>query len=204
MKIGLLGGTFDPPHLGHLHMAGEAQRELCLDRVLFVPCNRQPLKKAQPVASPCHRLAMVALALASNPGFLVEPMELERGGISYTVETLEALKARRPPDSLFFIIGSDTLSTLPRWLRFKEIFELAEVVVVPRSGFEPSEHEAAPGDAAFHLLSCPPVAISASAIRKRLKRGDSIDGLVPPVVANYITRQGLYRLESNKEDVIEP
>lgn len=196
MRTGVLGGTFDPPHAGHLRMARLAQAQLGLDRVLFVPCHAQPLKDTLPWASSFHRAAMVALALASKPGWLLETAELERGGISYTVETLEALAAAGRRDRLVLIMGSDSLLTFPYWRRQADILALAGLAVVPRGG--PLDLPQGVDSRRVHLLQARPLRVSSTLIRERLKRSESVIGLVPRAVAAYIERQGLYGLARQK------
>ncbi len=190
MRTGVLGGTFDPPHAGHLRMARLAQAQLGLDRVLFVPCHAQPLKDTLPSASPFHRAAMVALALASKPGWLLETAELERGGISYTAETLEALAAARRGDRLVLIMGSDSLLTFPYWRRQADILALAGLAIVPRGG--PLDLPQGVDPRRVHLLQARPLRVSSTLVRERLRRHEPVIGLVPRAVAAYIERQGLY------------
>jgi nicotinate-nucleotide adenylyltransferase len=190
LRLGVLGGTFDPPHAGHLRMARLAQSHLGLDRVLFVPCARQPLKDRPPLASPYHRAAMVALALSNRPSWTLQTLELERGGISYTVTTLESLHREHPGDDLFLIVGGDSLKSFPKWHRAKRILELARLAVVPRGG----EGRTLPpwGEGRVHLLRAPDLAVSSTAVRASLARHANLRGLVPGPVLRYIERQGLY------------
>lgn len=190
MRIGLLGGTFDPPHAGHLHMAKVAEDLAGLDRVLFAPCNHQPLKAAPPVASGAHRAAMVALAIRDKKNWLLETSELDRGGLSYTAETLETLRLRFPDDALFLVLGGDSYASLPQWLRFMDIVREAGLVVIPRDPSAIAE-EAIQG-AWVLRATCAPVAVSSTEVRARLADSRPIRGLVPAAVASYIQRQGLY------------
>ena len=188
MATGVLGGSFDPVHHGHLIAADRAAEALGLDRVLFVPCAAQPLKPVGPAASAEHRRAMLALALAGHPRFVLEPMELERPAPSYMVDTLRVLRGREPYERLVLILGADAALGLPRWRAADEVARLAEVAVLRRPGVS--------GEAsAFvsHYVATPAIEISASEIRARCLAGKSIRYLVPDVVAEYLTRHRLYR-----------
>jgi len=190
VATGLLGGSFDPVHLGHLIAAARAAEALELERVLFVPCARQPLKAAGPVASAAHRLAMLELAVAGQPGFVVEPLELNRPGPepSYTVDTLRALHARCPGERLVLLLGADAAADLPRWRAVDEVVRLAEVAALTR----PGAGEPAAG-LVRHVVAMPAIEISASEIRARCLAGKSIRYLVPDAVADYIDTEHLYR-----------
>jgi nicotinate-nucleotide adenylyltransferase len=185
---GVLGGSFDPVHHGHLIAADRAAEALGLDRVLFVPCARQPFKPAGPVAAAEDRRAMLALALAGHPRFELEPMELGRPGPSYTVDTLRALRGRAPGERLVLILGADAAVELPRWRAADEVARLAEVAVLTRPGV--SEVASA---FVTRYVATPAIEISASEIRARCLAGKSIRYLVPDVVAEYIARHGLYQ-----------
>jgi len=188
VATGILGGSFDPVHHGHLIAADRAAEALGLDRVLFVPCGTQPLKPAGPVAAADHRRAMLALALAGHPRFALDPLELERPGPSYTVDTLRALRARDPGERLVLIVGADAAAELPRWRAVDEVARLAEVAVLTRPG-------APEVSSAFvtRFVATPAIEISAREIRARCLAGKSIRYLVPDAVAEYIDRNGLYR-----------
>jgi nicotinate-nucleotide adenylyltransferase len=190
VATGLLGGSFDPVHLGHLIAADRAAEVLGLQRVLFVPCARQPLKACGPVAAAADRLAMLDLAIADHAGFVLEPLELQRPGPepSYTVDTLRALKARWPSERLVLLLGADAAADLPRWRDVAEVARLAEVAAMTR----PGAPEASSG-LVRHVVAIPAIEISASEIRARCLAGKSIRYLVPDGVADYIERNGLYR-----------
>ena len=132
MRVGVLGGTFDPVHRGHLTLARAARDELALDELLFVPAGKPWRKAGRIVAPAIHRLAMLRLALEDEAAFRVETMEMDRAGPSYTADTLEALRAARPGDELFFIAGEDALADLPNWVRPERILELATLAVARR------------------------------------------------------------------------
>jgi len=185
---GLLGGSFDPVHHGHLIAADRAAEALGLERVLFVPCARQPLKPSGPVASGAHRSAMLGLALAGHPRFVLETMELERPAPSYTVDTLRALREREPRERFVLILGADAAVQLSRWRAADEVARLAEIAVLTRPGVSETA-------SAFvtHVVATPAIEISASEIRARCLAGKSIRYLVPDAVAEYIARNRLYQ-----------
>ena len=187
MRIGIFGGTFDPPHVGHLLAATDAFEALSLDRVVFVPAAGQPLKSAI-VASPADRLAMVGALIGDDPRFTVDPIEIERGGLSFTVETLRALRERWKSDSslaLVLLLGADAAATLPQWREPDEVMRLAEIVVLRRGG----SHTPAVGRA----VDTRTIDVSSTEIRERVKAGRSIRGFVPEPVAAYIEGRRLYR-----------
>ena len=190
MATGLLGGSFDPVHHGHLIAASRGAEALSLGRVLFVPCMRQPLKARAPEASAEHRRAMVALAIAGEPRFALETLELERGngGPSYTVDTLRELVRRCPGERLVLLLGADAAASLPAWREVEEVARLAEVAVLTRPGAPE-----VPSPLVQHVVATPAIEISASEIRARCLAGKSIRYLVPDAVADYIQQNHLYR-----------
>jgi nicotinate-nucleotide adenylyltransferase len=189
MRVGLLGGTFDPPHRGHIHVARMVQRALGLHRVLFAPCRWQPLKELRPAAPGAHRAAMVALATAGRSDWILETAELERPGPSYTVETLLELRLRWPGASFTLILGEDSFRTLDRWHRAAELAGLCDVAVVPRFPGAP-----APGkeDSAVRWVRAKPFAVSSTLVRERLASGADVSRLIPASVEAYIRKEGLY------------
>jgi nicotinate-nucleotide adenylyltransferase len=187
VRIGVFGGSFDPIHLGHLIVAEAAADALALDRVLFVPARRQPLKGEGHEAAAADRAEMVRLAIAGHPRLLLDRRELERPGPSYTVDTLRALRAEGPGETLFLLVGADAARELPQWHEVAALSGLAHVVVLTRPGVPPP----ATG-LAERVLAVPAVDISATAIRERVRRGEPIAHLVPPAVARYIEAKGLY------------
>lgn len=197
MRLGLLGGTFDPVHRGHLALARAARDELGLDEVLFLPAGQPWRKAGQMIASNEHRLAMLRRALEGEAAFQVSRLELERPGPSYTADTLEALRDDRPEDELFFLLGEDALMDLPNWERPRRILELARLAVARRADSSPEALEEAerrlPGlGERVVWLKMPAVAVSATEIRERVREGQPIGGLVPATVEEYIRKQGLY------------
>jgi nicotinate-nucleotide adenylyltransferase len=184
-RIGVFGGTFDPVHIGHLAIALAALESIPLDRVLFVPARRSPLKDRDPQASAEDRVAMLQAAIAHEPRFELSRIELERQGVSYTVDTLEAL---RPRGELFLIVGSDALADLGRWRAPDRIRELATILVAARPGAP--DPDPAHGARAF---DAPCLDISSRELRARAARGRSLRYLVPDAVWEHIDRRGLYR-----------
>ncbi|MDO8616632.1 MAG: nicotinate-nucleotide adenylyltransferase [Dehalococcoidia bacterium] len=195
-RLGVLGGTFDPVHLGHLILAETAREQAALGRVLFVPAGRPWRKAGRQIAPAEHRLQMLRLATADNPAFAVSTIELYRQGPSYTAETLAALKAEHPEAALFFILGEDALADLPNWREPERIRELATLLVARRARTERSPESgggAPPGtDERLTWLEMPLIEISATDIRQRARRGGSARYLVPDAVEAYIRETGLY------------
>ncbi len=197
MRLGLLGGTVDPVHRGHLALARAARDELGLDEVLFLPAGQPWRKAGRMIASNEHRLAMLRRALEGEAAFQVSRLELERPGPSYTADTLEALRDDRPEDELFFLLGEDALMDLSNWARPQRIQELAMLAVARRADSSPEALEEAerrlPGLGERVIwLKMPAVAVSATEIRERVRDGQPIGDLAPAAVEEYIRKQGLY------------
>ncbi len=198
MKIGVLGGTFDPIHNGHLAVAEQAVARLKLSEVIFMPVGQPWLKKAQRISSSEHRLQMVRLAIAGKPYFKMSAMEIERAGPSYTVDTMVELRSQFDAgDELFFILGWGSLAELPRWREPARLIQLCRLVAVPRPGspapaLEVLERDIPGISRQVVLLDKPQIDISASSIRRRAARGLPIQHLVPGPVAEYITQHKLY------------
>jgi nicotinate-nucleotide adenylyltransferase len=190
MRIGLLGGSFDPPHVGHLLAASDAFDALALDRVIFIPAAVQPLKGAQAAASPAQRLAMVRLLIESDERFDVNDLEIERGGVSYTVDTLTTMAGRWPAAALFLLVGADVLPAFAQWRQPERIVQLATVVVLERG-------VAAEGVTGFAgsttAIATRRVDVSSTEIRRRVSDGKPIRGFVPQRVAEFIAAERLYR-----------
>jgi nicotinate-nucleotide adenylyltransferase len=194
-RIGVFGGTFDPPHVGHLLTAGDAVEKLGLEQVLWVPAGTQPFKPGDMAASAEHRLRMVELTVAERPPFVADPSEVRRGGLSYTVDTLEELRERFPAAVLFLLIGEDSWRTFGKWREPERIRELARVVVLARG--EPvdssaGEEFAGRQNAPVAMLTRR-VDVSATEIRERVRAGKPIRGFVVEAVDRYIRQHGLYR-----------
>lgn len=202
MKIGILGGTFDPIHLGHLIVAEEARVRLGLEQVIFIPAGQPWLKAGQCITPAEHRLRMVELAVGSNPFFRVMPNEVDRAGPTYTVDTLQELQRELGPDSsLHFIVGMDSLEQFHRWKDPEKLLDLCQLVVVNRPGHQGVDINTLVGrfpqaGPSLRLLMVPRMEISATEIRQRAAQGISIRYLVPEAVEAYIMEQRLYRLDS--------
>lgn len=188
-RIGIFGGTFDPPHTGHLLLALDALDALALDALLLVPAARQPLKQGAAMTDPAHRLAMTERLATADHRLRVDGSEVARGGLSFTIDTVRALKAAQPDAELFLLMGADTAATLPQWREPEALALLVQVAVAGRG----------PGPVAmpsgFRAVPLPTrrVDISATEIRTRVEAGRSIRGFVPDAVADYIAAHGLYR-----------
>jgi nicotinate-nucleotide adenylyltransferase len=196
--LGIMGGTFDPIHVGHLAVAEEARETLALDRVLFVPAGQPPHKPADSVSRVGDRIAMVQLAIADNPAFELSMVEVEREGPSFTVDTVEALAAANPGVRLHLILSAETFAELPSWHEPERLFEAARMAVVPREGYPAPDPawlgRAFPGrEDRVDYLGGPRLGLSSTALRARVVAGRSIRYLVPPAVEAYIAEHQLYR-----------
>ena len=201
MKTGILGGTFDPVHNAHLMIAGQALEQLRLDEGIFIPTSHTPLKEDTIITPVEHRVRMLELALTGNPAFRLSRIEIDRAGISYTVETIAALKQSLGADSeLYFITGLDSLETLPRWKESDRIIGMCRLVTVLRPGYDVPDiddlEKVIPGiGKSLIILDGPAPDISATDIRKRAAAGLSIGTLVPAAVETYILQNRLYQEE---------
>ncbi|HEY2917273.1 MAG TPA: nicotinate-nucleotide adenylyltransferase [Candidatus Limnocylindrales bacterium] len=203
-SIGIMGGTFDPIHVGHLAIAEEAREVLGLGRVLFVPAAQPPHRAAGTVTDARHRAAMVELAIAGNAAFELSRIELDRPGPSYTSDTVDALAeaeraAGREPD-LTFILSAETLRDLPSWHAPERLVDTSRIAVVPREGYPAPDRAWLRAQFPnrldrFDLLEGPRLGLSSTSIRARVSVGRSIRYLVPPAVAGYIADHGLYRVQ---------
>jgi nicotinate-nucleotide adenylyltransferase len=196
MRLGLFGGTFDPIHLGHLVVAEQCREACGLDRVWFVVAGSPPHKTGRRTAAE-HRLEMVRIAVAGHPAFEVSEIETRRPGPHYSVETLAAVRAERPDDELFFLIGADSLVDLPSWREPDAIARQATIVVSNRPGIDPVTTadlpEFGPGALPLRAVSVPPIGIASHDLRRRVAEGRSVRYLVPRGVEAYIEANGLYR-----------
>ena len=198
MKIGIMGGTFDPIHLGHLATAEAVRENFSLDEILFIPAARPPHKLGKKVTDERHRLAMTQLATRSNKFFKVSDMELKRTGLSYTLDTMNELhKIFGNATELFFIIGADSLADLSKWYAARELVAKCHFIATTRQGVDVdfSSVEKFFGAAAkehIHRVTTPGLEISSTDIRERVKLNRSIKYLVPEVVEEYILREKLY------------
>jgi nicotinate-nucleotide adenylyltransferase len=192
VRIGVFGGTFDPPHVGHLLLATDAREALGLDRVIFVPAATQPFKvNTPPVASARDRLEMVRLAVADDANYTVDDTEIGRKGLSFTVDTLELLSKKHPGAKLFLLLGEDALAGIEGWRSPERIRELATLAVMRRSGPDGSP-DAAKVEGATPV-SARRIDVSSTEIRDRLRAEKSIKGFVPESVEQFIEARGLYR-----------
>jgi len=205
-SVGILGGTFNPPHLGHLALACQAHEELGLERVLLMPAHIPPHKSTVEDPGPVHRLRMCRLLVANTAGVQACGLEIDRGGPSYTVDTLRAIHDSHPDAQLTFIVGADTASTLPAWREPGELLTLADLAVAEREGpggrvvletlvplLAPLQPVDSGARARIRPLHMPAVGISSSMARERVARGEPVDDLVGVAVAAYIAEHGLYR-----------
>lgn len=188
-KTGILGGSFDPPHVGHTAMARAAKETLGLDRVLLMPAPRPPHKDAVGLSDWSHRVAMAELAACEVDGVEVSLHELDTPGDSYTVESLRRFRQTHD-DDLYFILGADSLRDLPDWREPRALLTLATLVVFPRGGLEP--RLGVGGDAAIVVFEEPVIAVSSTEIREKRRAGESIESLVPKAVLDYILEHSLY------------
>jgi nicotinate-nucleotide adenylyltransferase len=201
VRLGIFGGTFDPPHVGHLLAASDAIEQLSLDRLIFVPAAVQPLKAHRSTASGVDRLAMTELTIGSDPRFGVDSVELDREGLSYTVDTLGDFSRRFPLAERFFLVGADVLATFAQWREPRTVLELATLAVLTRRSDMGSanERDRDGGELAEELakrstvVATRRVDISSTEIRDRVREGRSIRGFVTDGVLEYISSHGLYR-----------
>jgi nicotinate-nucleotide adenylyltransferase len=185
-KIGILGGTFDPPHLGHLIMA-EQVLDLCgLDEVRFMPNNLPPHKVKASNSTTDDRFRMLKLAISDQPLFQIEAIELERDGKSYTYDTMVLLKDREPDNEFYFIIGGDMIDYLPKWYKVDELFQLVHFIGVKRPTYIGET------DYPVKFVNTPSIHLSSSMLREKIAKGESVKYLLPDQVINYIEVKGLY------------
>jgi len=186
MRIGIYGGTFDPVHHGHLILAHQALEEFKLDRLVFVPTAESPFKIHNHTAPASDRLAMLQLAIRGEDRFEVDPLEIERGGVSYSIDTVKMFRSRDPEAELFFLVGEDNAYRLTEWHRFEELKKMVGFVVLSRSeDFQSPEYPVVQRR----------IEISSTEIRNRVANGESITYLVPESVKRYIEQHQLYHGE---------
>jgi nicotinate-nucleotide adenylyltransferase len=218
-RIGVLGGTLDPIHCGHMAAAAASRDALDLSAVLVIPSHLPPHRSVQPVASAYHRFAMAALAVSNEPRLEASDLELASDGLSYTADTLERLQRDGLAASqIFFITGADAFAEIATWKRYPEVLDLAHFVVVSRPGHQldalPArlpglaarmrpvvEAPRDPGTPLIHLVRVPTPDVSSTVVRERLKRGEAITGLVPPLVEAHIVKHHLYRAEQSHGEI---
>jgi nicotinate-nucleotide adenylyltransferase len=193
-RIGVMGGTFDPVHHGHLVAASEVQARFDLDEVVFVPTGKPWQKGAREVSPAEDRYLMTVIATASNPRFSVSRVDIDREGPTYTVDTLEDLRLSRPEAEIFFITGADALSQILSWHNAEKLFGLAHFIGVTRPGYTLDDHHLP--DGSVSLVEVPAMAISSTACRERVALGEPVWYLVPDGVVQYIQKRNLYSEET--------
>jgi nicotinate-nucleotide adenylyltransferase len=199
MRIGIFGGTFDPPHNGHYEIARRAKEQLCLSKVVFVPAYIPPHKQNTVATKAADRLNMLKLLVKGGKSFAISDVEIKRHGISYTVDTLAAFRRKYPAAEIMLIIGADNLAQLHSWKSPEKILQLASIAVYARKGFAGKEILRA---ARAIRLKGPLLAISSTKIRRRIAKGLSVAGFVSFPIRKYITQHGLYRCGSARRTEI--
>ena len=201
MRLGIFGGSFDPVHIGHVQLVVTCRDQVPLDKVWLMPAARQPFKLQGPHATDDQRCAMLGLAIADQQRIHVSRIEIDRSGVSFTVDTLREIAVTQPHDDLFLLLGADTLADLPSWREAEVICRLATPIVVSRAGEAPVDFDILAGivptgrteQIRKRRIDMPPVDVSSSVIRRRIADGGSIAGMVPPAVADFIIDRGLYQ-----------
>lgn len=197
MRIGILGGTFNPPHLGHLVCAQEAYLELSLDQVMLIPAGMPPHKPVDPEPGPEHRMELCRLAIRDDERFVASDIELRREGPSYTADTLALLNEQSSTNELFLILGGDIAARLPQWHEPERVLALATVAIAKRRGTARSSVQRAldqlKGGERARFFQMPRIGISSTMVRRRVRAGQPIRYFVPDAVAQYIEQNGLYR-----------
>jgi nicotinate-nucleotide adenylyltransferase len=192
VRLAIFGGSYDPPHIGHLLVAVDAAEQLALDRVVFVPAATQPLKAGRAVASAEQRVAMVRLLVEGDARLDVSTVEVDRAGLSFTVDTLAHFAERQPQASRFLLLGDDVLASFEQWKEPRRILGLAQVVLLEREGQQSALPSVMEG-ANVQRLRQRRIDVSSTEIRERIRTGKSVRGMVTDGVAEYIGRAGLYR-----------
>jgi nicotinate-nucleotide adenylyltransferase len=190
VRIGLFGGSFDPVHLGHLLVARAACEELALDRLFFIPAAQSPFKPGSEPAPPALRVRMLRRALAGQRDYEVDEQELQRGGVSYSIDTARAYAKNFPNVELFYLIGADHVPTLPKWREAEALAGLVQFVVIPRPGETPAT---LPPPFRIQILGGWPLKLSSSQVRARVREDRSVEHLLPDGVGEVIREAGLYR-----------
>ena len=197
MRVGILGGTFNPPHLGHLVCGQEAYVQLNLDLVMMIPARIPPHKPIEHEPGAPHRLELCRLSIRSDPRFAVSDLELRRPGPSYTVDTLKELHSQVPDNELFLIVGGDVAAGLPEWHQPERVLSLATVAVAKRRGTPKARVESAlgrlPGGERARFFAMPRIGVSSTMLRRRLRAGQPVRYFVPDAVEDYIVQHRLYK-----------
>jgi len=202
-RLGIMGGTFDPIHLGHLVAAEQIRADLALDEVVFIPAG-QPWQKARAVTPAEHRYLMTVLATAANPAFSVSRLEVDAEGPTYTVDTLRALRRRLADEDLFFITGADAILSILTWRDATECLELAEFVAATRPGHDLSDLEETGIRDKVMAVDVPALAISSTDVRERIAAGRPVTYLIPREVEQYARKHGLYGTERQRLGIDQP
>ena len=209
MRVGIFGGSFDPPHVGHLLIAQDARDALELDQLLIIPAATQPLKLGHSTAA-AHRLTMARRCFDGVPHTVVDALEMERGGLSFMVETVDTVQRRCPLASLHLLFGEDVVATLPQWRESERLLAMVQLVILARtttsaevSGCSAEFMQSYTALQNFVTLATRRVEVSSTEIRARVRDGRSIRGFVPDAVAAYIASTGLYVQDPNTEAVVE-
>ena len=199
-RLGVMGGTFDPIHYGHLVAAEVARDRFSLDRVVFVPTGCPPHKAGRFFTDPIQRQIMTLLATVANPYFYVSSVEVERPGYSYSYDTLAYFRQCMGAGEIFFITGADAILDIPTWKNAEKLFDMCRFIAATRPGFDLSGVNNLPPHwrERIDLMEVPALAISSTDIRSRLQRGESVKYLLPETVENYIAKIGLYREEKSR------
>lgn len=193
MNIGIMGGTFDPLHLGHLLVAEQAREQMALDEVWFMPSNQPPHKEQSPKAEPQHRLEMVRRAIVDHPDFKLCELEFERGGTSYSVDSASILKERYPNHHFYWIIGADMVQYLPKWFKIQEMIGMVSFIGLDRPGYEHSLQDLPDWlSNSLTMIKMIQFDISSTEVRDRLAHGHSVRYMLPDPVWSYIRRNQLY------------
>ncbi|NLX61571.1 MAG: nicotinate-nucleotide adenylyltransferase [Tissierellia bacterium] len=197
-KIGIMGGTFDPIHIGHLLIAEYARISFKLDKILFIPTGNPPHKKKKHITSDMHRYNMVLLATNSNENFLLSTIEMDRKGVTYTIDTINALKSIYDNTDFYFIMGADSLLQIYSWKDYEKLLNMCKFIVAKRPGYKDNKLDEVKSDlnlkynSQIFIMEGPLLDISSSQIRERVKKGISITYLVPRAVEIYIYKHKLY------------
>jgi nicotinate-nucleotide adenylyltransferase len=200
--VGIMGGTFDPIHYGHLFAAEEARDELALEKIVFIPTGTPPHKTYKGMAAARDRYEMTLLAIAGNDGFDISKIETDRPGMSYTLDTLKAMRDLYPSRGLFFITGMDAVLDIVKWRAPFEISRLCTIVVVKRPGYGNDELEKLPGEIknSLRVIGAPMLDISATEIRRRVREGRGVRYLMPEAVRAHIRKKNLYTSLGGESD----
>lgn len=204
MRIGIMGGTFDPIHIGHLVAAEEARSQFALDKVIFMPAGVPAFKEKSHITPACHRLMMTELATASNPHFEVSDLEIVREGTTYTIDTIRELKEIYPQAELFFITGSDAVFDIVGWRNSKELANLVTFIATTRPRYDIEEakkrHQESIVDFNIEWIEVPALSVSSTDLRARLKEGRPVRYLITRSVLGYILKNHLYDSSHKEED----